>query len=159
MSLADKARLELALLRLNPHGLQVWEIAEGGQRFSCELTQVDTLACAFTRSELICDALAGAGLDKLRQVSETLSKRLTYLLEPVKPIEVDADRCVVQMRSSPPQQSDNATTYYELLVERGGKLSLSRYQKPPGKPREVLPAHVTREVLLRLIGDFSAAAA
>jgi hypothetical protein len=43
-----------------------------------------------------------------------------------------------------------------LLVHKGGQISLRRYTKLKGQPREVSPAHVTREVLLRLIGDFSA---
>jgi hypothetical protein len=62
------------------------------------------------------------------------------------------------MRSKPPQAGE-ASTYYELLVRRGGEFSLCRYEKHPGDVRKTIPAHVTREVLLRLIDDFAAVAA
>jgi hypothetical protein len=102
--------------------------------------------------------LASAGIERLRAVSQDLSQRLTYLLEPIAPIEVDAEQCVVQLRSNPPQRDEQRTSYYELLVRRGGELSLCRWTKAAGDVRQPLAAHVTREVFLRLVGDFSAAA-
>ena len=62
------------------------------------------------------------------------------------------------MRSNPPQKEADRTSYYELLVARTGELSLVRYSRAAGQPRESIPAHVTREVLCRLAGDLSAAA-
>jgi hypothetical protein len=59
------------------------------------------------------------------------------------------------MRSNPPQKEANCTSYYELLVARSGELSLSRYSRSVGQAREVVPAHVTREVLCRLAGDLA----
>ena len=96
-------------------------------------------------------------VEKLKQISNNLSKRLSYLLEPINPIEVDSEQCLVQMRSSPPAKGEDGTSYYELLVRRGGELRLSRYAKTPGQPRRIVPAQVTREVFLRLVADFSAA--
>ena len=58
------------------------------------------------------------------------------------------------MRSNPPKKDEQGTSYYELLVRREG-LSLCRWNKQTGDVRVQLPANVTREVLLRLIGDFS----
>ncbi|HEX3726104.1 MAG TPA: hypothetical protein VHV08_07665, partial [Pirellulales bacterium] len=103
--------------------------------------------------------LAGRSMDAVRNTAEQLAARLTYLLEPISPVEIDDQRCIVQMRSSPPQREPDRTTYYELLVDRGGRISLSRYARPRGQTRELIPAQVTREVLLRLASDFSAAAA
>jgi hypothetical protein len=80
------------------------------------------------------------------------------LLEPISPIETDAHGCVVQLRSNPPQKEADRTSYYELLVSRDGWLSLARYSRASGQKREVIPAQVTREVLLRLVGDFAAVA-
>jgi hypothetical protein len=137
---------------------QTISVQDGSRRLTCELAAIDTLACAFTRLEVAADGLAGVSEATLRKLSDTLSKRLTYLLEPIAPIEVDPDRCVVQMRSNPPQKAENGSSYYELLVARGGHISLCRYSKQRGGPRQVVPANVTREVLLRLIGDFEAVA-
>jgi hypothetical protein len=102
--------------------------------------------------------LTGAAADVLKSTAEALSKRLTYLLEPISPIETDSQGCTVQMRSMPPHKEDKVTSYYELLVSRDGRLSLVRYQRAPGNPRQAIAAHVTREVLVRLVGDLSSAA-
>ena len=62
------------------------------------------------------------------------------------------------MRSNPPHKDSDRTSYYELLVSRTGELSLVRYTRVGDQPREVIPAQVTREVLVRLASDFAAAA-
>lgn len=158
MTLVEKTRTALAALPAFGGG-QLLVAQHVGQRFECELTDLDTLGCAFQRFVLQGDALAVAPVERLRAVSETLAKKLTYLLEPISPIEIDAEQCVVQLRSNPPHRDEQGTSYYELLVRKGGELSLRRWTKEPGEARRPLAAHVTREVLLRLVGDFSAAAA
>jgi hypothetical protein len=77
-------------------------------------------------------------------------------MEPISPIEIDADACVVQLRSNPPQRDDDGRSYYELLVRRGGDIALTRFRKENGDARRPITATVTREVLLRLVGDFCA---
>ena len=62
------------------------------------------------------------------------------------------------MRSTPPQKEDGRTSYYELLVSRTGGINLTRYERTGHADRQVIAAEVTREVLLRLVGDFSAVA-
>ena len=155
------ARLEQALAALVPfsNGEQVVEIDEGGQHLRLQLAAFDSLACAFTRLTLADDALARLSADELKRTAERLSGRLTYLLEPISPIETDAQGCVVQLRSNPPQKDADRTSYYELLVARAGEISLTRYSRAAGGPRQVVPAQVTREVLSRLAADLSAATA
>jgi hypothetical protein len=108
---------------------------------------------------LRCDKLAAMSTDGLKQVAANLSKRLTYLLEPISPIETDAEGCTVQMRSNPPHKDTDRTSYYELLVSRAGELSLCRYTRVAKGQRQAIPAQLTREVLVRLAGDFSAVVA
>jgi hypothetical protein len=158
MSLLEQARSALAGLSSPSSVQQSLELREGGQRFSGELAALDTLGCVFTHFALESDKLANAPIGELKQVAETLSKRLSYLLEPIQPVEVDPEHCVVQLRSNPPQREPGRVSYYELLVRRGGHLSLCRYEKQAGQVREGVPAHVTREVFLRLVSDFSAVA-
>ena len=158
MTLQSQAAAALNSLPFFAQGSHSINCQEAGQQLNCELTAHDTLACAFQRFELESAALAAAGIDRLKVVAESLSKRLTYLLEPISPVEVDAGQCVVQLRSNPPQRDESGTSYYELLVQRGGRLSLARWVKEPGVSRRAVPAQVTREVFLRLIADFSAAA-
>jgi hypothetical protein len=136
-----------------------WTIDEtaGDVRFTCDLAALETLACAFTRFEMTNAAWASQPIAGVKQIAEDLAKRLTYLLEPISPIETDADHCVVQMRSNPPRKNEDRTSYYELHVRRGGVLSLCRYEKQPGDPRQQVPIHVTREVFRHLLDDFAAA--
>ncbi len=156
MTLQQQLQQELSALPPFSNGGQILELREPGRQLRCELTALDSLACAFKRISLRADDLAGAAVERLKQVAERLSARLTYLLEPISPIEIDSQGCVVQMRSAPPQKDSNCTIYYELLVARTGELSLCRYTRPIGQPREAIGAHVTREVLGRLVADFSA---
>lgn len=153
MSLASKLRAALAAQDAGPRRIV---LDEADSRLTCDLVGSDRLACEVKGLSLATDALAGASMEKLKEVAEQLSGRLTYLLEAVGPVEFDADRCTVQMRSKPPQRDEDSAAYYELLVERGGQLSLCRYRKAPGQPREAVPAVFTQEVLLRLVDDFVA---
>ena len=125
-------------------------------RVEADLLAVDAIGCSFQTLAYSTDKLADASLDELKAISETLTGKLTYLLEPIGVVEADADRCSVQLRSNPPQKGEDGTSYYELMVRRGGDITLSRYQKKPGQLRQIVPAHVTREVLERLADDFVA---
>jgi len=122
----------------------------------CEVDQCDPMAAAVYELVLETNELAHVEIAKLQQASQSLSDRVNYLLEPIAPIETDVDRCVVQMRSSPPQQNDTGRFYYELLLRRGGSIALVRYEKQPGAVRTQVAATLTHEVLGRLIEDFDA---
>ncbi len=158
MTLVEQTRTALAAVPTFAGGGHTLAVEHDGLCLTCDLTALDTLACEFTRFALRADKLATARIEELKRVSETLAARLTYLLEPISPIEVDSEQCVVQLRSNPPQHDADRTSYYELLVRRGGELSLCRWTKPLGDVRQALAAQVTREVLLRLVGDFAAVA-
>lgn len=123
-------------------------------RVVANLEAVDAIGCSFTRFDYQSSTLANATVDSLKALSNKIQQRLTYLLEPVSLLEVDAESVSIQMRSSPPQVGDDGRSYYELLVRRGGEVTLRRYHKSPGQPRQVVAAHVTREVLGRLADDF-----
>ncbi len=157
MSLRDLLKHELSSTPSFDAGSQAISVHEGSQTLYVELVELDTLACTFHRFALQTSSLSHATVDQLTSISDRLSKKLGYLLETIGAVETDAEHCVVQMRSVPPHKDDDGTSYYELLVRRGGELSLCRYRKTSGNTRQIIPAHVTREVLLRLAADFSAA--
>jgi hypothetical protein len=127
-------------------------------RIEADLLAVDAIGCSFQTLGLSTQKLADASLEMLKSISDQLTNKLTYLLEPIGVIEADADRCSVQLRSNPPQKGDDGTSYYELMVRRGGDITLSRYTKKPGQLRLIIPAQITREVLARLADDFIDAA-
>ncbi len=155
MSLVSQTKLALTNLAPFANDSQSLSTAEEGARLEAKLVALDALALAFDQLIVVRDSLVTAPIEQLKKLADALSKRLTYLLEPISPVEVDADQCIVQMRSSPPQRDDNGTRYYELLVRRGGELCLRRFEKQPGNVRQAVPAQVTREVFLRLVDDFS----
>ena len=100
---------------------------------------------------------ADASWDQVRTISERLAQKLTYLREPVRPIEADGEARIVQLRSNPPRQADDATSYYELQIQGGGAISLCRFEKTAGEPRRAIPMEITREVLRQLVDDVAAA--
>ncbi len=131
-------------------------VAAGQRTLRCEVDRCDPLAVAIYELVLQTAELATVDVAKLQAASQSLCDRVTYLLEPISPIETDADGCVVQMRSSPPQKSDTGRFYYELLLRRGGSVALRRYEKIPGAVRSRVAATLTHEVLGRLAEDFDA---
>lgn len=124
-----------------------------------ELTALDTIACAFRRLELQTERIKDAAAETLKNISQDISNRVTYLLEPIGPIEIDSQGATVQLRSLPPRKDEDGTVYYEMLVRGAGSIELRRWKNAPGAAsRTPLDAEVTREVLLRLTDDFVAAA-
>ena len=120
------------------------------------IVAVDAIGCAFESFALTTDRLAGASMEQVKRISAALSAKLNYLLEPISPIEADFESCTLQLRSNPPRQGEQGTVYYELLVKRGGSLSLQRYQAKSGQMRLPIASQVTREVFQRLAEDFVA---
>jgi hypothetical protein len=151
-----QALVETELNQLGSGGAAAIAVAHGQRNLTCDIVERNSLAVVFNQLRLATAELAGATAVDLERIGKDLASRVTYLMEPIRPIEIDSDACVVQMRSAPPQKDDDGRSYYELLVRRGGEIALARYRKEPGTPRQQIPATVTREVLLRLVGDFSA---
>jgi hypothetical protein len=131
-------------------------VHESPRQLSCDVVESNSLAVSFNQLRLATSELASADAAELERIGKALAGRLTYLMEPIAPIEIDASACVVQLRSSPPQRDDDGRSYYELTVRRGGEIGLTRYRKENGSARQQIAATVTREVLLRLAGDFCA---
>ena len=149
-------QLEQQLSNLGSGGSAMVAANDGPRQLSCDVVERNSLAVSFNSLRLDTAELASADAPRLERIGKALAARLTYLMEPIAPIEVDAGACTVQLRSSPPQRDDDGRSYYELMVRRGGEITLARYRKENGDARRQIAATVTREVLLRLVGDFCA---
>lgn len=134
------------------------EATDGGDRLLLRVDQAGALAITCWELRLTTDRLRGAPIERVRCVSEELTKRVTYLLEPIQPIESDAEACVVQMRSTQPDERDGVRSYYEVLVKTGGSISLCRFESRPGALRTSIAMTLTKEIVGRLAGDFLAGA-
>jgi hypothetical protein len=149
-----KSQFEQQLTRLGNGGAATVAAEALPRNVSCHIVERNALAVSFEDLRLATTELAAASTADLERIGKTLAAQLTYLMEPISPIEVDAAGCVVQLRSNPPQRDDDGRTYFELLVRAGGEIALLRYHKENGAARRQIPATVTREVLLRLVSDF-----
>ncbi len=130
-------------------------VQEGPRTVRCRVKQSDTMAVSVIKLTLETSELANVNIDQIHCSSQTLCQQLTYLLEPILALETDPDGCVVQMRSSPPQADDQRHCYYELIMRRGGAITLCRYEKRTSSPRTRIPAILTSDVVARLIQDFN----
>ena len=156
MTTKQEIARELARIQ-SQNGLGRLEVDTPSGKLEAQLTAVDAIGCAFESLSLKTDKLANSSVKDLKKLSDVLTAKLNYLMEPISAVELDADSCTVQCRSNPPQQGEDGRSYYELLVRKGGDIILCRYLKQAGQPRHTIPAHVTREVLARLGEDFVAA--
>jgi hypothetical protein len=150
------AQFQQELGKLSVGGAATVAVESRPRKITCDIVEHTSLAVSFDRLQLATTELASSTATDLERIGKALSARLTYLMEPIAPIEIDAGECVVQLRSNPPQKNDDGRTYYELLVRRGGEITLTRFRKEPASTRKQVTATVTREVLLRLVGDFNA---
>ena len=151
------AKFDQELAKLGSGEAVTVAVEDSPRQLTCDIVERNALAVLFDRLNLATTELASATPADLERIGKALADRLTYLMEPIAPIELDADACVVQLRSSPPQRDDDGRSYYELIARRGGEISLARYRKENGNARRQIAATVTREVLMRLAADFCAA--
>ena len=159
MSLSADLQQELARLggMTTPTTVSVTEA--GGLTLTVEFTAVDSMSCSFTEISLFVPALQQAAFDALKKWANSLSKRITYLLENIGPLEFDPDAEEVLIRSTPPSQLADGTQYFEIILssKSSGTFSLRRYRSTKGQPgRDPVEITVTHEVLLKLTDDLLA---
>jgi hypothetical protein len=149
-----QSKFDQQLTNLGNGGAAMVAVDDAPRQLICDIAERNSLAVSFHQVQLTTAELATATPADLERIGKALSERLTYLMEPIAPIELDSEACIVQLRSNPPQRDDDGRSYYELTVNRGGQIALARYRKDNGNARQSIAATVTREVLLRLINDF-----
>src|SRR3954468_7786036 len=142
-------QFEQELLNLRDGGPATVAANNSPRHLSCDVVERNSLAVSFNQLSLATTELASVDGAKLERLGKDLAARLTYLMEPIAPIEIDSAACVMQLRSNPPQRDDDGRSYYELIVRRGGVIALTRFRKESGNTRQRIAATVTREVLLR----------
>ncbi len=98
-------------------------------------------------------------LDDLRAWANRVADRVTYLMEPLVLLEVDADGGQAELRSRNPTARDGRRAYYEVRLHRQGTLRLHRvaFDEADHKRRET-HFQLSREVLERLTDDLVATA-
>jgi len=134
-----------------------WSI-EGGLAIAVDFTVVDSLSCAFRELRVSADELKAAGFDALQAWADSLCKKVTYLLEHIGPLECDTGAQTVLIRSTPPSKQPEQITFYEMLVQAPGTVSLRRYARAVhNDDRNLCDIQITHAVLTKLVQDIVAA--
>src|SRR4051794_28795333 len=105
MNLQNQLARELS--SIGSGGATSIRVTDSTHQLSINIAERNSLAISFNDLRIASGALAGADAKRLEQVGKALAARLTYLMEPISPIEFDAGHCVVQLRSNPPQRDDD----------------------------------------------------
>lgn len=135
-------------------------VEEGAHRLTLDLTALDTVGIAFDSLEFATTVRPEWSSDALRSWGERLAGRVTYLMEPLKVLEVDAAGGEVHIRSQNPTTRDDQRSYYEVRLYKQGTLRMERSTfDEVSRRRQRIPCQLTREVLERLADDVAACVA
>ncbi|RUL89615.1 hypothetical protein [Tautonia sociabilis] len=95
-------------------------------------------------------------IDELRGWADRLAKHVTYLMEPLVVLEVDAQGGEVELRSQSPTPRGQLRSYYEVRLNVAGTLRLHRVAfDATDRKRRPTPFQLSREVLERLADDLA----
>lgn len=135
-------------------------VAEGPDRLTLHLTAAAPMGVAFDRLRFDSTLRDSWTADSLRAWGDRVAKRLTYLMEPLVVLEVDAEAGEVELRSQAPTPRDDRKSYYEVRLHRQGSLNLRRVAfDETTRRRSDVECQLTREVLERLADDLVASVA
>ena len=79
-----------------------------GIDLAVDVTAADSMSCSCRELRMRVPALNGTTADVLKKWAHDLCARITYLMEPLGPLEVDAESRQVLIRSKSPDKRDSA---------------------------------------------------
>lgn len=128
--------------------------AATGWTASLAIDKNDALSCSL--AELVCERVGDP--QPTRAWADSLVKRVRGLMEPLRVIEVDAQRDEAVLRSDSPTVRNEKRAHYELRLLGGRKATLKRFAAATegGAKREAVPFALTHEVLGQLVDVLTA---
>lgn len=149
-----------SLPKADKDGGYVIEEEIDSMRVTAEIQDFDKFSCivkslSVTRAQA---PPASVSLKELlrRQAAE-IERRITYLLENFRLLEMDEFNCLAQVRSAAPHQKNGEKFYYEVFLQHGIGAAFSRYRQSRGADnRELVPCQLTQETFERLVDDLVA---
>jgi hypothetical protein len=151
-----------SIVRLNQSGSYVFEWTNPEITVKGELSQSDSIGFLLKKMEISKNIGENADLaEYLKTAAETIERRVNYLMEPLKIIELDSTTNAVQMRSEKPELQEGNLSYFEFILKAGkwfgyrNHVSMVRYSQKKGKEasRQPVPFAVTKKQFQRLIDD------
>jgi hypothetical protein len=133
-------------------------VDEGQGRLTLKIAALDSVGVALDSLEYAATVPKEWTSQDLNAWGERLSGRLTYLMEPLKILEVDGGAGEVLLRSQEPSRRGDARNYYEIRLRRDGSCRVERVAFDEVERRRTPSrCHFTREVVERLADDIAAA--
>jgi hypothetical protein len=134
-------------------------VEDNPSRLTLNLTALDSVGLAFSTVEYANTSRTEWSSEALKEWGDRLSKKVSYLMEPLKVLEVNDSGGEVQMRSQSPTPRDDQRAYYEMRLFRSGTLRMERFVFDDAtRHRRQIPCQLTRETLERLADDIAASA-
>lgn len=133
------------------------EETHGGVGLRAEIEDFDKYSCRLRSLTLTVDRSTPSGEEasaRLMEQANAISETIHYLSEDLALIELDKNSKAAQLRSKPPQQKGDTSTYYELMLYDGIRANLRRYtQRKDEHERQGVAISLTEEIFERLIND------
>lgn len=93
-------------------------------------------------------------INELKDWADRVAARVTYLMEPLRVVEIDPVGVEVELRSAAPSVRKGVRAFYEVRLRRAGTLNIARVVfDDVTRTRRDEPFQMTREVLERLTDD------
>ena len=123
------------------------------------LTALDSVGVAFDSLEFVATDRTEWSSEALNAWGERLAARVTYLMEPLMVLEIDAGGGEVQIRSQAPTARGDQRGFYEVRLFSSGTLRMERFAFDEAtRQRQRTTCQITREVVERLADDIAASA-
>ena len=136
------------------------EAEAGPSRLALNLTAHGPVGLAFDNLDYARSDRSDLSADTLRAWGDRLAARLTYLMEPLVVLEVDAQAGEAELRSQAPTPRGELRSFYEVRLRRDGSLKLRRVAfDAASRRRKAVPCQMTVEVLERMADDLVASLA
>ncbi|MCI0416739.1 hypothetical protein L0222_28550 [bacterium] len=151
-----------SIVRLHHSGSYVFEWADAEVTVKGDLAQADSIGFLLNSIEISKSIREKVDIaDYLKTVAETIEKRVNYLMEPLKIIELDSTTNAVQMRSEKPEIQDGNLSYFEVILKAGkwfgyrNYVSLHRYtnRREDEENRRRVSFPVTKKQFQKLVDD------
>lgn len=151
-----------SIVRMSQSGSYVFEWTDPEVSVKGDLSHADSIGFLLNSIEISKNVRENAEMSGyLKEVAEGIEKRINYLMEPLKIIELDSTTNAVQLRSEKPELQDGHLSYFEIVLKAGkwfghrNHVSLHRFthkQQDEGN-RGTISFPVTKKQFQKLLDD------
>ena len=151
-----------SIVRMSQSGSYVFEWTDPEISVKGDLSHSDSIGFLLNSVEIsknVRESVEMSGY--LKEAAERIEKRINYLMEPLKIIELDSTTNAVQLRSEKPELQDGHLSYFEIVLKAGkwfghrNHVSLHRFthkQQDEGN-RGTISFPVTKKQFQKLLDD------